>query len=389
MSEAKPTLIIKPTIGRRVWFRCNDSFAKEKGIYRIDDVQAMDAGIVYVHGDSMVNLIVTDHIGNTHAINSVALVDASDGNSHAMWCEWMPYQKEQAKSKCAVIEPATEQQIEQEIQSKNLNAPRLTPDHIDSKIALEMYFTGSGIIDAQTHGHHLGLVRFQHHDGEDLHKPMETLTFCVLVLENGFTVTGESACASPENFDAEIGRKIAFENARNKIWLLEGYLLKENLHKQNSKVELQAGIDQLLNTRIPILDQIYDLCQAIEKCGASPELTNAVRLAGELRYPISKLVDQALKLGIGEGIVSVSYSDNGSNLTPDLPEFKHDDVKATEPLCSTQACTIGSTGSNEYQLNAKRDNAFLVAQLLSNNKISAELRKKAETKMTALLDELI
>lgn len=283
----------------------------------------------------------------------------------------------------------TEQQIEQEIQSKNLNAPRLTPDHIDSKIALEMYFTGSGIIDAQTHGHHLGLVRFQHHDGEDLHKPMETLTFCVLVLENGFTVTGESACASPENFDAEIGRKIAFENAREKIWLLEGYLLKENLHKQNSKVELQAGIDQLLNTRIPILDQIYDLCQAIEKCGASPELTNAVRLAGELRYPISKLVDQALKLGIGEGIVSVSYSDNGSNLTPDLPEFKHDDVKATEPLCSTQACTIDSTSSNGYQLNAKRDNAFLVAQLLSNNKISAELRKKAETKMTALLDELI
>ena len=96
MSEIKPIPFIKPTIGRRVWFRCNDSFAKEKGIYRIDDVQAMDAGIVYVHGDSMVNLIVTDHIGNTHAINSVALVDASDGNSHARepyrnrhtWGQW-------------------------------------------------------------------------------------------------------------------------------------------------------------------------------------------------------------------------------------------------------------------------------------------------------------
>lgn len=98
MSEVKPTPIIKPTIGRRVWFRCNDSFAKEKGIYRIDDIQAMDAGIVYVHGDAMVNLIVTDHIGNTHAINSVALVGESDGNSYAMWCEWMPYQKEQVKN---------------------------------------------------------------------------------------------------------------------------------------------------------------------------------------------------------------------------------------------------------------------------------------------------
>ena len=274
----------------------------------------------------------------------------------------------------------SEQQIEQEIQSKNLNAPRLTPADIDATIVDQYYFTAAQGVGNNCNGY----------DAMGFHSVLGTLTFCVLVLKNGFTVTGESACASPENFDPEIGKKIAYENARNKIWQLEGYLLKENLHKQNSKVELQAGIDQLLNTRIPILDQIYDLCQAIEKCGASPELTNAVRLAGELRYPISKLVDQALKLGIGEGIVSVGYSDNGSNLTPDLPEFKHDDVKATEPLCSTQACTIGSTGSNEeYQLNAKRDNAFLVAQLLSNNKISAELRKKAETKMTALLDELI
>lgn len=58
---------------------------------------------------------------------------------------------------------------------------------------------------------------------------LDLLTFCVLVLKNGFTVTGESACASPENFDAEIGRKIARQNAVNKIWMLEGYLLKESL----------------------------------------------------------------------------------------------------------------------------------------------------------------
>ena len=220
MSEVKPTPIIKPTIGRRVWFRCNDSFAKEKGIYRIDDVQAMDAGIVYVHGDSMVNLIVTDHIGNTHAINSVALVDASDGNSHAMWCEWMPYQKEQSKSKCAVIEPATEQQIEQEIQSKNLNAPRLTPDHIDSKIKAVEYILPRDVCKRDN-----GVEIF------DAPLSLQTLTFCVLTLENGFTVTGESACASPENFNEEIGKKIAYENARNKIWQLEGYLLKEKLYQ--------------------------------------------------------------------------------------------------------------------------------------------------------------
>lgn len=230
-------------------------------------------------------------------------------------------------------EPKTvEQQIEQEIQSKNLNAPRLTPDHIDSKIALEMYFTGSGIIDAQTHGHHLGLVRFQHHDGEDLHKPMETLTFCVLVLENGFTVTGESACASPENFDAEIGRKIAFENAREKIWLLEGYLLKEKL---NHKIKIQE----------------YFASQGVDA---------------------EKLQDSPIVSELPE--LEIKYSDA---------------VKSTDPTNDNQACASGSASSNGYQLNAKRDNAFLVAQLLSNNKISAELRKKAETKMTALLDELI
>ena len=58
---------------------------------------------------------------------------------------------------------------------------------------------------------------------------LSRLTFCVLVLKNGFTVTGESACASPENFDAEIGRKIARENAINKVWPLMGYELKTKL----------------------------------------------------------------------------------------------------------------------------------------------------------------
>jgi len=59
--------------------------------------------------------------------------------------------------------------------------------------------------------------------------PLSLLTFCVLVLQNAFTVTGESACVSPENFDAELGAKIAFDNAKQKIWALEGYALKERL----------------------------------------------------------------------------------------------------------------------------------------------------------------
>ena len=58
---------------------------------------------------------------------------------------------------------------------------------------------------------------------------LDLLTFCVLVLRNGFTVTGESACASPENFDAELGRKIARQNAVQKVWYLMGYELRTKL----------------------------------------------------------------------------------------------------------------------------------------------------------------
>lgn len=118
----------------------------------------------------------------------------------------------------------SEQQIEQEIQSKNLNAPRLTPELIDSKIKAVEYILPRDVCKRDN-----GVEVF------DAPPPLQTLTFCILTLENGFTVTGESACASPENFDAEIGKKIAYDNAREKIWLLEGYLLKEKLYQKQIK----------------------------------------------------------------------------------------------------------------------------------------------------------
>jgi len=57
------------------------------------------------------------------------------------------------------------------------------------------------------------------------------LVVCTLLLENGFTVVGTSACASLENFREEVGKQLAFENAREKIWGLEGYLLKDRLFR--------------------------------------------------------------------------------------------------------------------------------------------------------------
>lgn len=114
--------------------------------------------------------------------------------------------------------------IEQEIQSKGLTAPRITPADIEANIVSEHYFTAEdGVV-----GYHVRKT-----EGSVEHSPvmnpLALLTFCVLVLRNGFTVTGESACASPENFDAEIGRKIARQNAVEKIWPLMGYELKSKL----------------------------------------------------------------------------------------------------------------------------------------------------------------
>lgn len=108
---------------------------------------------------------------------------------------------------------SNDNEIEQQIQAKGLTAPRITPADIKANIDSEHYFTAG---DAAYPGEVAGSAYAQ----------LQLLTFCVLVLRNGFTVTGESACASPENFDAEIGRKIARDNAVAKIWPLMGYHLK-------------------------------------------------------------------------------------------------------------------------------------------------------------------
>lgn len=122
-------------------------------------------------------------------------------------------------------------EIEQEIQAKGLTAPRVTPADIEAEIASERYFTAAdGVLGAYRNGgdvHPVGGT-----PSEEEHQTLGLLTFCVLVLRNGFTVTGESACASPENFDAEIGRKIARQNAVAKVWPLLGFRLRDRLQGQ-------------------------------------------------------------------------------------------------------------------------------------------------------------
>lgn len=95
----------------------------------------------------------------------------------------------------------SEADIEQKIQASGASAPRLNPAHIDSQIVDTRYIVPEGT----------------------------ALTLCVLTLRNGFHVVGQSAAASPENFNAEIGREISYKNAREQIWQLEGYVLKSKI----------------------------------------------------------------------------------------------------------------------------------------------------------------
>jgi hypothetical protein len=94
-------------------------------------------------------------------------------------------------------------EIEDEIKTKGLTAPRITLERVEEVIKAEAYFVF----------------------------PMTMLTVCCLTLENGFTVTGEAACASPANFNADLGRKISRIHAKQKIWQLEGYLLRQKLYE--------------------------------------------------------------------------------------------------------------------------------------------------------------
>ena len=105
---------------------------------------------------------------------------------------------------------------EEMLQEKGLNAPRLTPTVIDNAIAKAEY-----------------------------HRLTDVLTVCVITLTNGFTVTGESACASPENYNKEIGSKISFDNAREKIWQLVGFLLVDKLAKEEDKIDFCTGNDTI------------------------------------------------------------------------------------------------------------------------------------------------
>lgn len=116
---------------------------------------------------------------------------------------------------------------EEMIQAAGKTAPRLTPESVQAVIASEHYFTAN---DGAQGAFRRADANF---DGIPTPQSLGMLTFCVLVLRNGFTVTGKSACVSPANFNENIGRKVARDDAISQIWPLEGYLLAQRLYTES------------------------------------------------------------------------------------------------------------------------------------------------------------
>jgi hypothetical protein len=119
--------------------------------------------------------------------------------------------------------------------------PRVTPEAIEANIASEHYFTaGDGV---------MGSIEHPAPEAIEYPEALNLLTICVLVLQNGFTVTGESACADPRNFDAEIGKRVARQNAINKIWPLMGFELRTRLMKMPTN-ELGEALTRMTAHRL-------------------------------------------------------------------------------------------------------------------------------------------
>lgn len=77
------------------------------------------------------------------------------------------------------------------------------------------------------------------------------LTVAVITLPSNFKVTGEASCVDANNFDKALGEKYALENAVEKLWELEGYLLANDLHRSR-------GVDTYLGRMYKEQDQLKD-----------------------------------------------------------------------------------------------------------------------------------
>lgn len=196
-------VLIAPTVGRVVLFYPGSS--SSAGFVPPAEGKPLAAIVAHVWNDRMVNLAVFDGNGTAHARTSVPMLHEGDKPPAAgYYCEWMPFQKGQAKAQSAPN--ASEATIEATLVAKGKTAPRLSPQDLDANIV------------------HTEIVRHVSQSGQ-------VLRWAVLTTKNGFAVTGKpSASVSSENDDATVGESVAIANARAELWPLMGYALKQQLH---------------------------------------------------------------------------------------------------------------------------------------------------------------
>lgn len=233
---------IKPTVGRRLWYFASksDYLGSTVPMTVSDRAKPLDAGIAYVHSDRLINISVADQNGVLHNRTSITLYQAGEDVPFEVggYCVWMDYQVQQAAKEAdqadihAPVASVSSADIEATIVTKGLTAPRVTVEAIEANIAGEYYLTGNEFAHASKAHVKPWPVAPEHQAN------LGTLTICILRLRNGFLAMGESACASPENFDAKLGREIARKDAVRKVWPLMGYELRSKLQAfQTSSVE--------------------------------------------------------------------------------------------------------------------------------------------------------
>lgn len=242
--------MIEPTVGRVVWFFPPESSRDPNG-------QPLAATIAKVLDDRHINVGALLGDGTHFAAQNIVLLQDGDHLSEpdqAYAC-WMPYQKGQAAKaeklelqlagtgSAGVGSETKAQQTGAELTARLVNfeangslkasdaeaashavAPRVTLADIEGAIAARYDIPAC---------HAVGL-------DAPRHKSLEVLSLCLLVMTNGFTIVGKSAPASPENFNADFGRKLAYEDCIRQLWPLMGFALRDRLSAQSAQKQPSA-----------------------------------------------------------------------------------------------------------------------------------------------------
>lgn len=279
--------MIKPTVGRVLWFTPSVAWATENAIAYGVVGEPLAAIVAHVINDGCVNLSVFDQNGKQFNVTSVPLFDeVPELVGYSFYATWPP--KGQAAkaealenklsgdtptpAQCGhgfndrafvtrdlvmnmICQGKTAENIQHEVpillelifgvdpnktecdrdpdishaiaslseQKRSAPveaAPKLTDADIEAVIESKSYFTAADGVTST---------------GDSYYDALANVTFCVLILKNGYKITGVNhSSVSPENHNPEYGRELAYKDAKNKIWELEGYLLKQRLYEQQS-----------------------------------------------------------------------------------------------------------------------------------------------------------